>query len=382
MNNRFKQYISDWFTSYYNYAKSQLYFQFHITRLCESRCPHCYFNDLKSIKGTLSFEKCKYIIDQIVTVSNHLHLKPLIDFTGGDPLLHPEIFDILQYSKNVGVSIGLKCNSHQISRETLDKLKNIKVERIYFSLEGLEKTNDMIRGKGDFKRTTDAVALLKEQGFYVRIHMTLNKNNLNEVIPLMDFFIKNKFIIDVFSWSRFWSDKNQYLNFDKDDFECILESQFDYLEKLYNLDTFYTNLDNGKIVPKIGFEFKEHLWFPFLFKKGVIDLDVYDKLSSIRNSINCTSTRNVYIIDNNGDISKCRKIEESKIGNIFSTSLLEILDSKRNKEFRQMNLYSKCGKCKFYNVCAGCPAMSLAKTGNRYNKDPDCFISRMDTIYK
>lgn len=374
MDNKFKEYASEWFNFYYECSAKQLYIQFHITRLCESRCPHCYFNVLESKTGTLSFGECLFVIDEIVKASNHLQLKPVIDFTGGDPLLHPDIYDILQYSSSLGVSIGLKCNSHQISLSSIKKLQQCKVERIYLSLEGLEIVNDSIRGKGDFNRTIKAISLLKENGFYTRVHMTLSKYNLHEVIPLIDFFIKNKFIIDVFSWSRFWSDKNPKLLMDKVEFETILEDQLEYLKKIYNSEDFYVCLDNGKIVPRIGFEFKEHIWFPFLHKKGIISSVTYEKLLSICNSVNCTSTRNVYIIDNNGDVSKCRKIAESTIGNIFKDAFLNIVENNLNEKYKEMARYSKCGKCTFFNVCAGCPAMALAKTGSPLNGDPDCFI--------
>jgi radical SAM protein with 4Fe4S-binding SPASM domain len=377
MDNKLKEYASEWFVSYYNYSVKQLYIQFHITRLCESRCPHCYFNDLESIKGTLSFEECQHVIDEIVTAANRMQLKPLIDFTGGDPLLHPAIYDVLQYGHSLGVSVGLKCNSHQITSSTIEKLRKYSVERIYLSLEGLEIVNDSIRGKGDFNRTIKAIALLKEHGFYTRVHMTLSKHNLNETIPLMEFLIDNKFIIDVFSWSRFWTDRNPELLIEKSEFEVILEKQLAYLNKLYNSDDFYVSLDNGNIVPRIGFEFKEHIWFPFLYKKGFINSSTYESLSSACNSVNCTSTRNVYIIDNNGDIAKCRKIAESKIGNLFVDSLFEIIENDFNLKYKEMKQYSKCGKCNFFNVCAGCPAMALAKTGNQFNGDPDCFIHTM-----
>lgn len=379
MDNKFKKYVSDWFLSYYDCSDKQLYVQFHITRLCESRCPHCYFNDLETKKGTLSFEECQCIVDEIVKAAKHLQLKPIIDFTGGDPLLHPKIYDILQYSISHGVSVGLKCNSHQISPLSIKKLQQCNVERIYLSLEGRETVNDSIRGIGDFDRTIKAISLLKEHGFYTRVHMTLSKCNLHEVIPLIEFFINNKFIIDVFSWSRFWSDKNSDLLIDKVEFETILENQLEYLNTIYSSNDFYVCLDNGNIVPRVGFEFKEHIWFPFLYKKGFISFETYEKLSSVCNSVNCTSTRNVYIIDNNGDVAKCRKIAKSTIGNVFEESLLGVIENDSNKKYKELDRFSKCGRCAFYNVCAGCPAMALAKTGDPFNGDPDCFIHTIKT---
>lgn len=377
MINRLKEYANKWFVSYYEHSVNQLYFQIHITRLCESRCKHCYFNDLELIDSTLSYEECKYIVNEIVLASQKTGLPPLIDFTGGDPLLHPKIYEILEYSKSRGVSIGLKCNSHQITNISIAKLKQCNVERVYLSLEGLENVNDSIRGKGDFKRTTKAIALLKEAGVYVRVHMTLSKNNKDQVIPLMKFFVDNKYIIDVFSWSRLWTDSNPELLIDKSELKEIMEAQLEYLNEMYNTEEFYVQLENGRVIPRIGFEFKEHIWFPFLLKNDCIDLKIYKYLSEKKNSINCTSTRNVYIIDNNGDIAKCRKIKEAKIGNVFKETLVEIIRSENNCKYREMSKYSRCGNCKFYNVCAGCPAMALVKKGNRFNGDPDCFIHEM-----
>ena len=96
MSDRFIKYVETWYKSYYQYANSQLYIQFHITRLCESRCPHCYFRELEPIKSTLSFDQCIYVIDSVVQAAHTTGRKALIDFTGGDPLLHPNIYQILE----------------------------------------------------------------------------------------------------------------------------------------------------------------------------------------------------------------------------------------------------------------------------------------------
>lgn len=378
--NKLKDYACNWYNTYYKYSTNQLYIQFHITRLCECRCPHCYFNDLQGDKTSLSLIKCKDIINQVVDSADKLSLKPLIDFTGGDPLLHPEIFEILSYASKKGVSIGLKCNSHQIDLSTIQKLRNYNVERIYLSLEGLEQINDKIRGIGDFNRTIKAISLLKENGFYVRVHMTISQVNMNQVIPLMQFFIDNKFIIDVFSWSRFWSDSKDKLLISSKELYQVLKEQLTYLDKIYNSDEFYTKLLNGNVVPRIGFEFKEHIWFPFLCKMNYIDKSTEEKFNATENSINCTSTRNVYIIDNNGDIAKCRKIKESIIGNLFENNLYNLINNDINLRYKNLKLISKCGKCRYFNSCAGCPSIALAKTGCRTAKDPDCFIYSMKKL--
>ena len=88
-------------------------------------------------------------------------------------------------------------------------------------------------------------------------------------------------------------------------------------------------------------------------RQGFISFETYEKLSSVCNSVNCTSTRNVYIIDNNGDVAKCRKIAKSTIGNVFEESLLGVIENDSNKKYKELDRFSKCGRCAFYNVCAG-----------------------------
>ena len=112
-----------------------------------------------------------------------------------------------------------------------------------------------------------------------------------------------------------------------------------------------------------------------MVQSGVIHNEFFKSLSSCNNSVNCTSTRHVYIIDNNGDVLKCRKLSDTKIGNAFKDSFMRIVSNEANKRCEELVNESQCGKCKYFNVCAGCPAMAYVKKNNRFSKDPDCFLN-------
>jgi len=368
-------YINQWYANYYNITSNQVYFQFHITKICSGFCKHCYFRDIRTVSDSTCLNKdiVKTAINKIVFFSQKIRKKPVIDFTGGDPLLHPDILEILEYAKEKKVSVGLKCCSNELDDMMISKLKRINVERIFLSLEGLEMINDYIRGRGDFSRTILTLSKLKENDFYVRVKMTISKFNKNQIEPLMDMFIKNNFIIDVFMWARYWTKENQADVLTKDEYLAILQKQLDYLEFLFQREDFFVDGHN-KTIPKLGYDFKEHLWFPFLDSKGYIAKELVEYIKSNSGAVSCTMDKNVYVIDFDGNVSKCRKYIGSVIGNIFSDELDEIVYSNKHKDIIKLTRESECYQCSYHAMCGGCIAMSTTYWKNNRRKDPCCMI--------
>ena len=73
--------------------------QFHITDRCDQRCKHCYIFAGKDIPkfNEFSLEELKSIVENLKDSCDKLDKKPFIAVTGGDPLLHPNIFEFLEY---------------------------------------------------------------------------------------------------------------------------------------------------------------------------------------------------------------------------------------------------------------------------------------------
>lgn len=268
MRDELRKYVNEWYLQYFTTTEQQLYFQFHITNICEARCKHCYFNEANIGQNRfVEYSLITQVIDQIVDYAKEKKLKPTIDFTGGDSLLHPQIDNILKYCHIKNVSTGLKCCSNKINNEIIAIFKENNVERVFLSLEGMKPINDFIRGKGDFDRTVNAIGLLKENNFYVRIKMTISKMNKNQIESLMLFLINNNFMIDSFMWARYWSKENKEHCLNKEEYAKILERQLEFLEEIYGQPSFF-RYQQGKKEPRIRYDFKEHLWYPYLETKG------------------------------------------------------------------------------------------------------------------
>jgi len=111
-------------------------------------------------------------------------------FTGGEPFLRKDIFDIINYSVSKGIKTevvnnGSLINNPQIAKKIIGSgLKNIAI-----SLDGAnDQTHDHIRGvKGAFKKAVSAFGYLCEEkktrgsGPQISMWTTIMKENVERV---------------------------------------------------------------------------------------------------------------------------------------------------------------------------------------------------------
>jgi len=371
-SNNFSTYVSNWYLNCFNNLPLQFYSQIHLLSDCQNKCSHCYFREININKKQMTLDEAKLIIDEIKSCSTEMNLSPRIDFTGGDPLLHKEFLKIAEYCYASNVLFGIKCNPDLITSDLLCKLKELKIQQISISLEGLEKYHDSIRGIGNFQKTIKAIGIIKDNNLMVRLHTTISKFNKNQLPYILNFLISNNFIIDNWTFSRYWSQNDASDLLDKNEVQNLFNNFLNYIVKVYSLKDFYIRNVNEELVPRIFIGFKEHLWFPFLHKKGFIDESLSKKIMSKNNCINCSATQHVYIMDPDGTVYKCRKIKQSNIGNVFNNKIKELIDSEKSKLFLNLGSFSNCGQCIYFNGCGGCAAIALAKNGSIFSGDPDC----------
>jgi MoaA/NifB/PqqE/SkfB family radical SAM enzyme len=145
-----------------------------VTNRCNLACKHCCFNC--GIEGVdIDLDLAKKAID-----GAKRHRITHLSITGGEPLLHPGIREIVQYASDSGMHIALDTNGYLLERN-LDWIKDYNVNLLAVSLSGAtEKTHDAIRGAGSFQKTLQALSLAR-QNFNVYVKYVIDKNNLQEI---------------------------------------------------------------------------------------------------------------------------------------------------------------------------------------------------------
>jgi len=159
--------------------KSPLDVQIELTEHCNQCCRHCYnywrnANDFSTTK-----ELC---LDEFLSIINQLHEARvgLITFTGGEPMLRKEVlFELIAYTHNLGMEVGLNSNGVLITENDARILAKNGLDHALISLLGPESLHESIAGCGsDFEATKNGIRLLNGSNIPVSTNMVVSNLNL------------------------------------------------------------------------------------------------------------------------------------------------------------------------------------------------------------
>ena len=128
--------------------KNLFYIQWHITNLCNLRCKHCYQDDF-SKRNDLDWSELKKVSDNVLFTLKEWNKTACIHLTGGEPLLKPELFLLLNDldQQPVVEELGIITNGLLIDPELIRRLSDFsKLKKMKISRDGDEAgPNDSIR---------------------------------------------------------------------------------------------------------------------------------------------------------------------------------------------------------------------------------------------
>ena len=266
-----------------------------ITPNCILKCRHC---DIwkNPPEKQLSYKEAKIIIDKL-----HSWLgKYYVFFTGGEPLMNPNIFKIIKYASSMGIKSHINTNAFLITPQMIDDIIDSQVEALSISLDGSNaKTHDYLRGiKGSYHQVLKTIRTIKKISpnlpriYTNTVIMKANCDELNDIIKL-----------------------TQQEKVDEINFQCLVPN---------------FNSNNYDQKPK-----DNPLW-PSQSQIATIPNNFYKKYYFNPNAINhlqCSAGINNFIIDHHGDVRLCFNF--SPIGNIFKTDPQKIWHSSAAKLQRQ-----------------------------------------------
>ncbi|MCG8688756.1 MAG: thio(seleno)oxazole modification radical SAM maturase SbtM [Desulfobacterales bacterium] len=318
--------------------------QWHITQVCDLHCRHCYD---RSDRIKLSFSDAQSVLDTFFDFIQKMNVRGHVTFTGGNPLLYPDFTKLYQTASDMGFSMAILGNP--ASAGILDTLVDIQpLTHFQISLEGLEDYNDYIRGPGHFKRSLSFLERLREKDIYSMVMLTLNRDNMDQVLPLAD-ILKGK--ADSFTFNRLaMVGEAQALNMpDPKDFKVFLKA--------------YVNAAKSNPVLSL--------------KDNLINIGKAENGSELFGGCTghgCGAAFNFVSILPDGEVHACRKFP-SIIGNIKHDSLLNIYNSSMAQKYR--NGSSACRGCDLFSVCRGCPAVVYGMGLDCFeSRDPFCFYAK------
>ncbi|WP_407415201.1 radical SAM/SPASM domain protein, ACGX system [Methanobrevibacter sp.] len=330
-------------------------FQWHILDDCDQRCKHCYiFSNQDEKLNQMSWQEMEIIFDKCLEFCDETSKKPYFAITGGDPILHPNFWQLLEKLNENNVSYSIMGNPFHLNDEVCKNLYELNCRQYQMSIDGLRKTHDYFRQPGSYDTTLEKIQTLRKAKIRTSIMTTVSKKNINLIPWIIDEVVRNK--VDLYSFARYCPTSP------KEDIIMPLEYK-NLLEKVWQKYVEYK--DSNTL-----FLFKDHLWTLFLYENGLFEIPRNLKKNIIYDGCNCGISHMTILP--NADVYACRRME-SKVGNALDGNLFSIFKSDDLNYFRQYENFEKCGGCELLRFCRGCPAVSHSYTSDMYSPDPQCW---------
>jgi len=168
----------------HNYGIEKIYIE--LSSLCNFCCPMCFNNTFTEKMGVMSFQTLKEIKKQILTLPN---LKEIILGGIGEPLIHPELDEVVAYIKKNKIRVTLNTNGALLKKH-LDFLLNINIDRIILSCE----TDDTQHNNANFlKENLDIITKHNDKiamKTKIALQMVLTKSNITELPNFIENILK------------------------------------------------------------------------------------------------------------------------------------------------------------------------------------------------
>lgn len=155
----------------------------NVTKACNLKCIHCYASsDPNPSPFELTTKEGFSLLEDLANFK-----VPVILFSGGEPLLRPDILDLLKKAVELNLRTVISTNGTLIDLNMAKELKKLGVSYVGISLDGTTEVHDKFRGvKGTFEKVLRAIESCLKVNLKVGLRFTLNKFNILEVPKIFD----------------------------------------------------------------------------------------------------------------------------------------------------------------------------------------------------
>jgi SynChlorMet cassette radical SAM/SPASM protein ScmF len=159
---------------------TQIYF--YLTADCNLRCRHCWISPSFQSSTVSSSYLSLDLFKEIVRQGKQLGMSN-VKLTGGEPLLHPQILEILEFIRSEGLALGIETNGVLCTPEVARAIAACNTINVSVSLDGIDAdTHEWVRGvDGCFEDAQAGIRNLVSVGIHPQIIMTVMQKNRDQM---------------------------------------------------------------------------------------------------------------------------------------------------------------------------------------------------------
>ncbi len=300
---------------------------------------------------------------------------PVILFSGGEPLLRKDLFELVSFAREQGVRVALSTNGTLISDKVAKRISDLGFAEVGISLDGIGADNDIFRGKkGAYQSALSGIRSCIAQGLRVSLRLTMTRFNYQQ-IPAIFRLIEDEGIDRVCFYHLAYSGRGGSLQE-----EDITHSQ---TRSVVDLICEHTVDLYRRGYPKEVLTVANHADGVYLYLKlRERDPQRADKvLELLRTNGGNNSGIKIGAVDDRGDVHPDQfwwhyslgNVHQRKFSDIWTDTSEPLLQGLRN---RQDLLKGRCGRCQYLDICNGnLRVRAEAVFGDIWAEDPACYLS-------
>ncbi|OPJ59288.1 putative heme d1 biosynthesis radical SAM protein NirJ2 [Clostridium oryzae] len=322
----------------------------NVTNSCNMYCEHCYRDAKDKAQGELTLAEGKKLLEEIAAA----HFKVII-FSGGEPLMRPDIYELIQYASSLKLRPVLGSNGTLISSAVAQRLKSAGACCIGISLDSLDKMkhDNFRKFDGGWTQAVKGMKNCKAANLPFQIHTTVMKWNMDEIIALTDFAVA---MGACGHYTFFLVPTGRGVNIEK---ESLSEQEYENLLRSIMLKQKQVKIQLKPTCAPQFMRIAKELNVKTRFTKG------------------CLAGISYCIINPIGNVQPCAYLD-LLIGNVREKPFDKIWnESPILNKLRTAKYEGKCGSCEHKDICGGCRARaSFYNNGNYMGEEKFCAYHR------
>ena len=331
------------------------------TRACALACDHCRAAALPHRDpNELTTDEALRLIDEVAEWGH-----PLFIVTGGDPLMRPDIYDVVEHAAKRGLRVAVSPSATgRLTRESLRRLSYAGCKHLSLSLDGPDAdTHDAFRGvRGVFDRTLAIARDAVEVGFSLQINTTIGRHNHRHVAEMAAVIAS----AGARAWSLFFliptgrAKRAQSLSARQQ--ETLFAELYEiWLRAPFDVKTTEAPHFRRYVLERLAV---------LLPEERPPKATTFSRVPAIGDG------RGLVFVSHVGDVQPSGFLPLSA-GNVRRQTLIEIYRTDPIlRRLRDPDTFGgNCGRCEYHLVCGGSRARAFAFTGDPFAADPGCVLA-------
>ncbi|MGD2172920.1 MAG: heme d1 biosynthesis radical SAM protein NirJ [Gammaproteobacteria bacterium] len=342
----------------------------NLIRRCNLACKHCYATSADiDFPGELGTEEVYRVMDDLKSCG-----VSVLILSGGEPLLHPDIFAISRRAKSMGFYVGLSSNGTLITERNIDSIREVGYDYVGVSLDGMRATHDLFRRRqGAFDESIAGIRLCRETGIKVGLRFTLTRDNAAELPDLLQLMRDeeiDKFYLSHLNYAGRGNrnrDSDLHHRMTRQAMDLLFATCWDDVQRGIRRE-FVTGNNDADGVYLLHWAAR-HL-------PGQVDA----LQRQLRRWGGNASGVNIANIDNLGEVHPDTMWWDYSIGNVRQRPFSEIWQDLSDPlmaglKSRPRPLEGRCAECAYLDICGGnSRTRAWQLTGNPWAEDPGCYL--------